>query len=84
MEAEAGVSAYFRKMEREQYRSVIRFLFWKGHRAAKSKGARMLRPGLFSLDYDRQKYWFNEFQRCRTPTSILDEPGTGASKTGTT
>jgi hypothetical protein len=52
---ETGVSADFRIMEKEQYRSVIRFLFLEG----KSRSEIKERLALCKNE-------FNEFQRGRT------------------
>ena len=81
---ETGVSADFTKMKKEQYRSLIRFLFLKGNRAAKSKSARMLCKVTLLLrrSLATVKIWFNEFQRGRT--SVFGEPRPGAPKMATT
>ena len=79
---ETGVCADFTQMEKEQYRSVIGFLFLEG----KSLGE--IKERLDALYGDSPswmvavKNWFNEFQRGRT--SDFDEPRQGATKMATT
>jgi len=54
------VSADFRQVAKEQYRSVIRFLFLEGNHAAKSKRLDAVyddsSPSMATV-----KNWFNEF-----------------------
>ena len=79
---EAAVSADFRKMEKEQYRSVIRFLFLEGKSRSEIKERLDAVYGDSSPSMATVKNWFNEFQRGRT--SVCDEPRPGAPKTATT
>ena len=60
-------------MEKEQYRSVIRFLFLEGKWRSEFK--ERLDPVYedSSPSMTTVKNWFNEFQRGRT--SVFDEPG---------
>ena len=79
---ETGVSADFTKMEQEEYRSVIRFLFLEGQSRSEIK------EGLDTVYSDSSpsmatvKSWFNEFQGGRT--SLFDEPRSCFPKTATT
>lgn len=68
---EAGVRANFRKMEKEQYRSVIRFLFLEGKSRSEIKERLDAVYGDASPSMATVKNWFNEFQRGRT--SVFDE-----------
>jgi len=63
-------------MEKEQYRSVIRFLFLEGKSRSDAEYGDSS-PSMATL-----KNWFNEFQRVRT--FVFDEPRPGAPKTATT
>jgi len=69
-------------MEKEQYRSVIRFLFLaeKSRREIKERLAAVY--GDSSPSMATVKNWFNEFQRGRT--SVFDEARPGAPKTDKT
>ena len=58
-------------MKKEQYQSVIRFLFLKGKSRSEIKER-----------LDVIKNWFNEFQRGRT--SVFDEPRPGVQKSAIT
>lgn len=78
---EANVSADFRKMEKEQYRSVIRFLFLEGKSRSEIKERLDAVYGDSSPSMATVKNWFNEFQRGRT--SVFDEQRPGAPKTAT-
>ena len=80
---EAGISADFRKMEKEQYRSVIRFLFLFLEEKLRSE----IKERLDAVYSDSSplmatvKNWFNEFKRGRT--SVFDESCLGAPKMAT-
>ena len=74
--------ANFRKMEKEQYRSVIRFLFLEGKSRSEIKERLEVVYGDSSPSMATVKNWFNEFQRGRT--SVFGEPRLGAPKTATT
>ena len=74
------MSADFRKMEKEQYRSVIRFLFLEGKSRSEIKERLDAVYGDSYPSMATVKNWFNEFQRGRT--SVFDEPRPG--KTATT
>jgi len=76
------VFADFRKMEKEQYRSLIRFLFLEGKSRSEIKECLNAVYGDSSPSMATVKNWFNEFQRGRT--SVFDEPRPGATKTTTT
>ena len=76
------MSVDFRKMEKEQYRSVIRFLFLKGKSRSEIKERLDAVCGDSSPSMATVKNLFNEFQRART--SVFDEPRPGAPKTATT
>jgi len=67
-------------MEKEQYRSVIRFLFLEGKLRSEIK--ERLDVVYSSPSMATVKNWFNEFQRGRT--SDFNEPRPGAPKTATT
>jgi len=82
MRVESDVSADFRKMEKEQYRSVIRFLFLEGKSRSEIKERFDAVYGDFSPSMATVKNWFNEFQRGRN--SVFDEPRPGAPKMATT
>lgn len=69
-------------MEKEQYRSVIRFLFLEGKSRSEIKERLDAVYGDSSRSMATVKNWFNEFQRGRT--SVFDEPRPGAPKTATT
>lgn len=69
-------------MEKEQYRSVIRFLFLEGKSRSEIKNRLDTVYGDSSPSMATVKNWFNEFQRGRT--SVFDEPRPGAPKTATT
>jgi len=69
-------------MEKEQYRSVIRFLFLEGKSRSEIKERLDAVYGDSSPSMATVKNWFNEFQRGRT--SVFDEPRPGAPKTATT
>ena len=72
------MSADFRKMEKEQYCSVIRFLFLKGKSCSKIKERLNAVYGDSSPLMATVKNWFNEFQRSRM--SVFDKPCLGAPK----
>lgn len=76
------MSTDFRKMEKEQYRSVIRFLFLEGKSRSEIKERLDAVYGDSSPSMATVKNWFNEFQRGRT--SVFDEPRSGAPKMATT
>ena len=76
------MSADFRKMEKEQYRSVIRFLFLEGKSRIEIKERLDAVYGDSSPSMATVKNWLDEFQRGRT--SFFDEPRSGAPKTATT
>jgi transposase len=76
------VSAYFIKIKKEQYRSVIRFLFLEGKSRSEIKERLDAEYGASSPSMATVKNWLNEFQRGRT--SVFDEPRPGASKIATT
>jgi len=76
------MSAGFRKMEKEQYRSVIRFLFLEGKLRSEIKKRLDTMYGDSAPSMATVKNWFNEFQRGRT--SVFDEPRPGTPKTATT
>ncbi|KAL7632954.1 UNVERIFIED_CONTAM: hypothetical protein RMT77_016664 [Armadillidium vulgare] len=69
-------------MEKEQYRSVIRFLFMEGKSHSEIKESLDAVYSDSSPSMATVKNWFNEFQRGRT--SIFDELRPGAPKTATT
>jgi len=69
-------------MEKEQYRSIIRFLFLEGKLRSEIKERLDVVYGDSSPSMATVKNWFNEFQRGRT--SDFDETRPGASKTATT
>lgn len=79
---EANVSIGFTKMEKEQYRSVIRFLFLEGKTRIEIKERLDAVYGDSSPSMATVKNWFNEFARGRT--SVFDEPRPGAPKTAAT
>jgi len=62
-------------MEKEPYRSVIRFLFLEGKSHSEIKERLHAVYGDFSPSMATVKNWFNEFQRSRT--SVFDEPRPG-------
>ena len=68
---EAVASADFKKMEKEQYRSVIRVLFLEGKSRSGIKERLDAVYGDSSPSMTTVKNWFNEFQRGRT--SVFDE-----------
>jgi len=77
---DAGVSADFRKMEKEQYRSVIRFLEGKSRIEIKERLDAVycvLCAVYSSPSMAIVKNWFDEFQRGRT--SVFDNPLPGAN-----
>ena len=63
---EAVVSADFRKIVKEQYRSVIRFLFLERKSRSEIKERSNAVYGDSSPPMATVKEWFNEFQRGRT------------------
>ena len=67
----------FATMEKEQYRSAIRFLFLDGKACEKTK----VKLHAFYKDHAPSmttiRYWFNEFKRGRT--SVFDEQRSGRS-----
>jgi len=67
---ESDVSADFRKMEKEQYRSVIRFWFLKGKSRSEIKERLDAVYGDSSPSMATVKNWLNEFQHGRT--SVFD------------
>ena len=69
-------------MEKEQYRSVIRFLFLEGKSRSEIKQRLDAVYGDSSPSEATVKNWFNEFRRGRT--SVFDEPRPGAPKTAAT
>ena len=79
---EAGVSVDFRKIEKEQYSSVIQLLFLEGKSRSEIEECLDTVYGESSPSMATVKNWFNGFQRDRT--SVFDEPRAGASKTATT
>jgi len=72
------VSATFRKMEKEQYRSVIRFLFLEGKSRSEIKERLDAVYGDSSPSMATIKNWFNEFQRGRT--SVFDSTEDNVTK----
>ena len=76
------MSADFTKIEKEQYRSVIRVLFLKGKSRSEIKERLDAMYSDSSLSMATVKYRFNECQRGRT--SVFYEPHPGAPKTPTT
>jgi len=66
-------------MEKEQYRSVIRFLFLEGKSRSEIKERFDAVYGDSSPSMATVKNLFNEFQRGRS--SVFDEPRPGAPKT---
>jgi len=68
-------------MEKEQCRSVIRFLFLEGKSRTEIKERLDAVYGDSSPSIATVKNWFNEFQGGRT--SVFDEPLPGAPKTAT-
>jgi hypothetical protein len=74
------VSTDFREMEKEQYRSVIQFLFLEGKSCSEIKECLDAVYGDSSPSMATFKNWFNEFQHgCM---SVFDEPCPGAPKIG--
>ncbi|XP_045500072.1 histone-lysine N-methyltransferase SETMAR-like [Colias croceus] len=69
-------------MEKEQYRSVIRFLFLDGKERIEIKGRLDAMYGDSFPSIATVKNWFNEFASGRT--SVFDEPRPGAPKTAAT
>ena len=69
-------------MEKEQYRSVIRFLFLEGKSRSEILEHLDAVYGKSPPSIATDKNCFNEFQRGRT--SVFDEPRPNASKTATT
>jgi len=69
-------------MEKEQYRSVIQFLFLEGKSRSEIKERLDAAYGDPSPSMTTVKNWFDDFQRGRT--SVFDEPRPGAPKTATT
>jgi len=69
-------------MEKEQYRSVIQFLFLERKSRSEMKKRLDAVYGDSSPSMATVKNWFKEFQRVRT--SVFDEPRPGAPKTATT
>jgi len=62
-------------MEKEQYRSVIRFLFLDGKKCEEIKAKLDAVYGDTSPSMTTVRYWFNEFKRGRT--SVFDEERPG-------
>jgi len=69
-------------MEKEQYRSVIRFLFLEGKSHSETKERSDAVYDDSSPSMATVKNWFNEFQRRRR--SVFDKPRPVAPKTATT
>lgn len=69
-------------MEKEQYRSVIRFLFLSGKTCEEIKPILDGVYGTHSPSRTTVYHWFAEFRRGRT--SVFDEPRPGGPKTATT
>ena len=78
----AVVSVDFRKMVKEQYRSVIRFLFLEGKSRSEIKKRLDAVYGNSFPSMATVKNWFNEFQHGRM--LVFDEPRPGAPETATT
>ena len=76
------MSSDLTKMEKEQYRSVIRFLFLEGKSRSEIKERLDTVYGDSSTSIKTVKNWFNEFLRGRT--SVFDEPRADAPKTAPT
>lgn len=76
------MSTDFTKMENEQYRSVIRFLFLEGKSRSEIKERLDAVYGDASPSMATVNNWFSVFQRGRT--SVFDKPHPGAPKTATT
>ena len=72
------MSADFRKMEKEQSRSVIRFLFLEGKSHSEIKEHLHAVYSDYSPSTETDKNWFNEFQRGHM--SVFDEPCPDALK----
>lgn len=62
-------------MEKEQYRSVIRFLFLDGKTCEQIKVKLDAVYGGLSPSMSTVRYWFNEFKRGRTSVFDEDRPG---------
>jgi len=71
-----------KKMEKEQYRAVIRFLFLQGKTRLEIKNSLDSVYGDSSPSAATVHNWVNEFARGRT--SVFDEPRPGAPKTAVT
>ena len=71
-------------MEKELYRSVIRFFFWKGYRAAKSESAYTLCTVTLLLRWRPSKIGLMSFNIVTRRTWVFDEPRSGAPKTANT
>uniref|UniRef100_A0A6M2DNE2 Putative histone-lysine n-methyltransferase setmar-like protein n=1 Tax=Xenopsylla cheopis TaxID=163159 RepID=A0A6M2DNE2_XENCH len=69
-------------MEKEQYRSVIRFLYLEGKTRCGIKERLDAVYGEHSPSMATVKNWYNAFKRGRT--TVFDEPRPGAPKTATT
>ena len=69
------LNVFFDTMEKEQYRSVIRFLFLDGKTREEIKVKLDAIYGDLSPSMTTVKYWFNEFKRGRT--SVFDEERPG-------
>ncbi|XP_070138801.1 protein GVQW3-like, partial [Drosophila bipectinata] len=76
---EVGKLVNFKEMEKEQYRSVIRFLFLEGKSRSEIKERLDAVNGDSSPLMATVKNWFNEFQHGRI--SVFDESRPGAPKT---
>ena len=70
-----------RKMEREEYRAVIKFFFLKGWNATQVKTELTEVCGSSSPSFATVSNWINEFKRGRLSTK--DEPRSGRPKTAT-
>lgn len=62
-------------MEKEQYRSVIRFLFLDGKNCDEIKTKLDAVYGDISPSMTTVRFWFNEFKRGRTSVFDEDRPG---------
>ena len=76
------MSANYTNMEKEQYRSVIRFLFLEGKSRNEIKERLDAVYGDFPSSMATVKNWFHDFQYGRT--SVFHEPLLGAPKKATT
>jgi len=76
-----SMSVFFEKMEKIEYRAVIKYLFLKGNTPTQIKNELDVVYGDSAPSFTTVKFWAAEFKRGRT--SLIDDERSGRPKTAT-